>query len=55
MRTKFNRLPFVILAVAPLGSAFAQTPPALEEIVVTAQRREESLSSVPISVVAIEK
>ena len=54
MRTKFNRLPFVILAVAPLGSAFAQTPPALEEIVVTAQRREESLSSVPISVVAID-
>ena len=36
------------------GAAFAQSAPALEEIIVTAQRREENLQSTPISVSSID-
>jgi len=54
MRKKYTCLSFAALVMVPLGSSLAQTPPALEEIVVTAQRREESLRSVPLSVVAVD-
>lgn len=44
---------FTSLASLPLLSLPAAAAPALEEIIVTAQKREESLSDVPISIVAI--
>ena len=45
---------------APAGSALAQQPeasdgPALEEVVVTAQRREQRIQDVPISVTALSQ
>jgi outer membrane receptor protein involved in Fe transport len=44
----------VLLAISPVWAALAQTPekgrPALEEIVVTAQVREQRLQDVPVSV-----
>ena len=49
MRTMLN----IILAVSMLyavPSTFAQSPQILEEVVVTAQRRQQSLDDVPISV-----
>ncbi|MFK8041797.1 TonB-dependent receptor, partial [Congregibacter sp.] len=42
----------VLAALTGAGSALAQDAPALEEVVVTAQQREESLQDVPISVSA---
>jgi iron complex outermembrane receptor protein len=41
------------LACATVWAADASTAPALEEIIVTAQKRSENLQDVPISVVAI--
>jgi iron complex outermembrane receptor protein len=47
------------LALAAVGQAFAQNPSTdrstdqIEEVVVTAQRREESLQDVPLSIVAL--
>ncbi len=50
---------FGLLALAAVGPAFAQNPGTdgsanlIEEVVVTAQRREESLQDVPLSIVAL--
>ena len=49
----------VLLGAAALAPAYAQDAPreatsALEEIIVTAQKREESLQSVPIAVTALD-
>ena len=40
-------------ASAEVLAADASSPPALEEIIVTAQKRSENLQDVPISVVAL--
>ena len=50
----FTRILISALALAPLG-AFAQEQGegALEEVIVTATRREESLQDVPISVATL--
>lgn len=50
--TKFGILPALILGLVPFaaGSALAQGNTILEEIIVTATKREESLRDVPISV-----
>jgi iron complex outermembrane recepter protein len=48
-----------LLALAAMGPAFAQNAGTdnsanqIEEVVVTAQRREESLQDVPLSIVAL--
>ena len=60
MDTRINPLLATAVAIAlaaPAGTAFAQDaaaePAALEELVVTARKREESLISVPISVTSV--
>src|SRR5512134_2420160 len=60
MDTRINPLIAAAVALAlagPAGSALAQDaaaePAALEELVVTARKREESLISVPISVTSV--
>lgn len=42
-----------LIAACCGGMALAQTSPALEEILVTSQKREQSLMDVPVSVVAL--
>ncbi len=50
----YAALTFTILAIAtPSTEVFAQSDVAIEEIVVTAQRREEQLSDVPLSITAL--
>ncbi len=48
------RLIATAMLVASLGQAHAQDAPMLEEVVVTAQKRAQSLQDVPISVVAFD-
>jgi iron complex outermembrane receptor protein len=43
-----------VVAFLPCAAPAQETAPALEEIVVTAQRREESLQSVPVAVTALD-
>lgn len=43
----------VLIAICYSSIALAQTSPALEEILVTSQKREQSLMDVPVSVVAL--
>jgi outer membrane receptor protein involved in Fe transport len=50
---RFRRWLAGVLACAPAAPLLAQDEPALEEIVVTAQRREQSLQDVPISMIAL--
>ena len=45
--------PVAALAQAAAGSAAAHEASALEEVVVTARRRDESLANVPIAITAI--
>jgi outer membrane receptor protein involved in Fe transport len=49
----FRRLLPVVLACAPAAALLAQDEARLEEIVVTAQKREQSLQDVPISIIAL--
>ena len=49
MRTMLNIFLAVLMLYA-VPSTFAQSPQILEEVVVTAQRRQQSLDDVPISV-----
>jgi iron complex outermembrane recepter protein len=51
--------PFALTLAAATGAAYADTPPAtsehLEDVVVTAQRREQKLQDVPVSVTAFSE
>lgn len=54
----FTTLALAICAAGPTSFAYAQTKPAvstLEEVVVTARRREESMQSIPIAVTALSE
>lgn len=54
--TKFKRCAVGLLSAlltAGAGSVFAQEDLQIEEIVVTAQKREQSIHDVPVSVTAI--
>ncbi|MES2604959.1 MAG: TonB-dependent receptor, partial [Pseudomonadota bacterium] len=51
---KLSRLTVAIATILLVPTTFAADQPALEEITVTAQKREESLSDVPISVNVID-
>jgi iron complex outermembrane receptor protein len=42
----------VTLAAGLSGTSYAQTGPALEEVIVTAQKREQSMQDVPVAVTA---
>ena len=60
MRRRHLAPPTLALAGAALTSGLpantvAQEPLALEEVLVTAQRRTESLQDVPISIIAMEQ
>jgi len=46
-------LPVAPMLLAGLPAAFAQTTGGLEEIIVTAQKREENLQTVPLSIQAL--
>ena len=51
---KTSMKPIVVGIAASLASqAIAQSPIALEEVIVTAQKREQSLQDVPVSVNAV--
>ena len=52
MRTG-NSVFFALFVAAVPAAVVAQSSPALDEVVVTAQRREESLRDVPISLTSI--
>jgi outer membrane receptor protein involved in Fe transport len=47
-------LPLASAVLAAVPVAFAQEQPGLEEIIVTAQKRTESLQDVPVSVLALD-
>ena len=47
-----NRLALAIATALTLPSSIAIAAPALEEVIVTAEKREESLQDVPISIAA---
>lgn len=56
LRPAFNHLLFTAVTLgvaAPAGVTYAQQGAALEEIVVTARQREESLRDVPVTVTAL--
>lgn len=53
MKVRTHKLLAMAIALAPSLPAFAQDTPALEEILVTAQKRVQSLRDVPISVNAL--
>ena len=46
-------LAFAIIVTTPSHQAFAQEGAALEELVVTARKREENILDVPLSITAL--
>jgi len=57
-RRRWDSLAVAAALLAMMGTARAEEPPApartIEEIVVTAQKKEENIQQVPISVTALE-